>query len=123
MRRRMFVWFFILALLVRLGIAAKFGMFHWLERSEMEVIALNLVQFGNYGLYGGPTAHSTPVALQRSSTSKSSRTACAENELTPVRSRTNGLSVPARAAPKGSIACRSAAAAPTRRHEHWAQQH
>ncbi len=61
MRRRMFVWFFILALLVRLGIAAKFGMFHWLERSEMEVIALNLVQFGNYGLYGGPTAHSTPV--------------------------------------------------------------
>lgn len=60
MRRRMFVVFFVVAFLFRLAIAAKIGAFHGLYRTEMEVIGLNLAEFGDYSLYGGPTAHSTP---------------------------------------------------------------
>jgi hypothetical protein len=61
MRKRMFVTFFVLALIFRLAVAAASHMFTWLERSEMEVIAMNVVQFGDYNLYDAPTAHSTPV--------------------------------------------------------------
>ena len=61
MRRRMFLSFFFLALLVRLAVAAKTGMFHWLERSEVEGIALNVAAFGNYALYYSPSAYATPV--------------------------------------------------------------
>ena len=61
MRRRWFVAFFFLALLVRLGVAARTGKFQWVERSETEVIALNVVQHGEYSLYDTATAHSTPV--------------------------------------------------------------
>jgi hypothetical protein len=57
----MFAAFFVLALVFRLAIAAKSHMFNWLERSEMEVIALNVVQVGDYNLYDAPTAHSMPV--------------------------------------------------------------
>ena len=82
MRRRMFVVFFVLALVFRLAIALalKTGnahtalemiarQVHGAQRdiwngntvTEMESIALNLVAFGDYNLNGVPTAHCTPV--------------------------------------------------------------
>ena len=61
MRRRMFAGFFAVALLVRLAIAAKTHAFTRFQRSEMEVIALNVAQFGDYSLFDTPTAHCTPV--------------------------------------------------------------
>ena len=61
MRRRMFVVFFVLALVFRLAIALQSGMFHRLTHTEMEGIALNVVGYGGYDLFGGPTAYSTPV--------------------------------------------------------------
>jgi hypothetical protein len=57
----MFVAFFVAALFFRLAVAARSHMFNWLERSEMETIAINVAQFGDYSLYDTPTAHSTPV--------------------------------------------------------------
>ena len=61
MRRRMFVVVFVLALVFRLAIALQSGMFHRFGRTEMETIALNVAEFGEYSLYGVPTAHCTPV--------------------------------------------------------------
>jgi hypothetical protein len=61
LRRRTFVAFFVLALLLRLAIAAGTGVFPRIGRTEMEGIAMNVAAFGNYALYFGPTAYSTPV--------------------------------------------------------------
>jgi hypothetical protein len=61
MRGRMFGAFFVAALLFRLGVATLVGAFHWFGRSEVEVIALNFVQTGDYSLYGVPSAYATPV--------------------------------------------------------------
>jgi hypothetical protein len=60
-RRRLFAAFFVAALLVRLAVAAKYDVFHWFGRSEVEVIALNVVQQSDYTLYGAPSAYATPV--------------------------------------------------------------
>jgi hypothetical protein len=60
-RRRVLVALFLSALLLRLAIAAESGMFHALARSEMEGIALNVAGFGDYSLYGVPSAYDTPV--------------------------------------------------------------
>ena len=79
----MFVAFFVLALVFRLAIAfaLKSGSTHTVMetiarkfrgvaqpdiwngniRTEMEEIALNVAEFGDYNLYGVPTAHCTPV--------------------------------------------------------------
>jgi hypothetical protein len=59
--KRTFVAFFALALVFRLAIAAESGVFHRIGRTEMEGIAMNVAAFGNYALYYGPTAYSTPV--------------------------------------------------------------
>ena len=59
--RRMFLGFFAAALVIRLAVAYATGKFHWLARSEVEMIGLNLAAFGRYDLYGGPTAHTTPL--------------------------------------------------------------
>ena len=61
MRKRMFLAFFIMAFLFRLAVAAGSGMYHWMARSEVEIIAMNVAEFGDYNLYSSPTAHSTPV--------------------------------------------------------------
>ena len=61
MRKRTFVMFFAAALLFRLAIAAKFGFYEKLGRSEVEVLAQNIVQGGEYTLYGVPSAYNTPV--------------------------------------------------------------
>ena len=61
MRRRMFMVFFVLALVLRLAVALASGMFHYPTRSEMEAIALNVVGYGGYDLFSGPTAYGTPV--------------------------------------------------------------
>src|ERR1039458_6183718 len=57
----MFMVFFVLALVFRLGVAWVSGAFHRFIPTEMEGIALNVVGFGGYDLFGGPTAYSTPV--------------------------------------------------------------
>jgi len=57
----MFILFFSLALVFRLALAWESGMFQRLSRTEMEAIALNIVGYGGYDLYGGPTAYGTPV--------------------------------------------------------------
>src|SRR5271165_4238141 len=61
LRRRLFVVIFLLALVFRLALAWKTGMFHDFKRTEMEGIALNVAEYGGYDLFGGPTAYSTPV--------------------------------------------------------------
>jgi len=61
LRRRMFMVFFVLALVLRLAVALASGMFHYPTRSEMEAIALNVVGYGGYDLFSGPTAYGTPV--------------------------------------------------------------
>jgi len=61
MHRRMFLSFFILALLFRLAIAYESGWYQKLKHTEMEGIALNVVEFGDYTLYGVPSAYCTPV--------------------------------------------------------------
>ena len=58
-RRRMFVVFFVPALVFRLAIAVVLRSGN--TRTEMELIALNVVDFGEYKLYGVATAHCTPV--------------------------------------------------------------
>ena len=83
MRRRMFVVFFVLALVFRLTIAlalrsgntstaveaiarqfrgvAQRDIWNGNTVTEMEAIALNLAEFGDYNLNGVPTAHCTPL--------------------------------------------------------------
>jgi hypothetical protein len=83
LRRRMFVAFFVLALVFRLSIAlalksettrtaletivwqfrgvAQPDIWNGNTRTEMETIALNVAEFGEYNLYCVPTAHCTPV--------------------------------------------------------------
>jgi hypothetical protein len=57
----MFMVFFVLALVFRLGVAWVSGAFHRFIPTEMEGIALNVVGFGDYNLFGVPTAYGTPV--------------------------------------------------------------
>ncbi len=68
-RRRMFVVFFVLALVFRFAIVLALKFHDFAERdilnehvrTEMEAIAFNVAEFGSYELNGVPTAHSTPV--------------------------------------------------------------